>query len=159
MYLRWVYPDVSSRVYLRWCIPGCISQVYPRVYLRWCIPRCIPPICLPTTVVGIHPPYMPPLPIHPGYTHHPHCCTGVPGHGVHHARCPGGEALGSTLRLIREERPRESLRTLRVLTREGGMRAELLRSSWLTVRKDWIDLGPPSLFPLWLGPVAHSLLS
>ena len=59
-------------------------------------------ICLPTTYTPWV--YLP--------TVH---CTGVPGHDVHYARCPGGEALGSNLEIIRRDEAHRALRTSRVL--------------------------------------------
>jgi len=51
-------------------------------------------ICLPTTLGGVHPTYMPPYCTTLG-TPYTTPSTGVPGHDVHYAQCPGGGAWGS----------------------------------------------------------------
>jgi len=117
----------AHRVYLPWWERHCAHR---GVYLPWwggyCAHRGVPTrvgrvVYIPRyaslpTLGGIYP-GIPPYPTIPPWVHP--CippCTGVPGHDVHRAPCPGGEALGSNLRLIIEKRQGESLRTLRVLT-------------------------------------------
>jgi len=98
------------------------------------------------------PPYCTTLGIPPTYTR----CTGVPGHDVHRAQCPGEEALGSILRLIMKKETPESLLASLPVKISRNLCAELLRLSGNKPNKDWIDEGSLPLYYLRLGTSAQS---
>jgi len=94
-----VYNSGIPRVYNRWYTQGVYWAMLPRVYTGLCYPGCI----LPYTTL-----------YYPGYTHHTPPCTGVPGHSVHHAQCPGEGVLGSKEEKPMGREPGEPLGTLKV---------------------------------------------
>jgi len=113
----------------------------------------MPPYYRPGMLPYLPPGYIPTLP-HWVY-HRPATRTGVPGHMVHHAQCPGREALGSAREYTLGERlSGASLFSflLGLLGSDAQDPSALPRIKWIRLDRRRVF---PRCFPLWSGYVAQ----